>query len=264
MPRPPRWRHPQDRIFHDAVDWWRDVNESPLWQDRIFHALAVLYGIISVVALVKLIRIECRVPEYGWTTQKVFHFLNFLVNGVWYDVFVLRRNVQLVEPEIIQHVLLDMPGLAFFTTYALLVLFWAEIYYQARAMSTDGLRPTFYWINGVVYAIQVINVLWYKMGFCPNGPNYWRPHVHHVLPPRISVAIFQRLPIPAAAIIAPKLALCSSPWGFCMILKNSAHEEELTSQVKGWIRSWDNETINVLDVLFNFPDISMELVEGNV
>jgi hypothetical protein len=33
-------------------------------------------------------------------------------------------------PQIIQHVLLDMPGLAFFTTYALLVLFWAEIYYQ--------------------------------------------------------------------------------------------------------------------------------------
>ncbi|ONL99532.1 Tobamovirus multiplication protein 3 [Zea mays] len=147
-------------VLHGAVDWWRDVNESPLWQDRIFHALAVLYGIVSAVALVQLIRIECRVPEYGWTTQKVFHFLNFLVNGVRSVVFVLRRNVQLVEPEIIQHVLLDMPGLAFFTTYALLVLFWAEIYYQARAMSTDGLRPTFYWINGVVYAIQVINVLW--------------------------------------------------------------------------------------------------------
>ncbi|ONM08457.1 hypothetical protein ZEAMMB73_Zm00001d033713 [Zea mays] len=97
--------------------------------------------------LVQLIRIECRVSEYGWTTQKVFQFLNFLVNGVRSVVFVLRRNVQLVEPE-------DMPGLAFFTTYALLVLFWAKIYYQARAMSTDWLRPTFYWINGVVYAIQ--------------------------------------------------------------------------------------------------------------
>jgi hypothetical protein len=35
-----------------AVDWWRDVNESPLWQDRIFHALAVLYGVVSVIALV--------------------------------------------------------------------------------------------------------------------------------------------------------------------------------------------------------------------
>ncbi|TVU31889.1 hypothetical protein EJB05_23594 [Eragrostis curvula] len=150
--------------LNGAVDWWRDVNESPLWQDRIFHALAVLYGLVSVIALVQLIRIECRVPEYGWTTQKVFHFLNFLVNGVRSIVFVLRRNVQVVEPEIIQHVLLDMPGLAFFTTYALLVLFWAEIYYQARAMSTDGLRPTFYWINVVVYAIQIILwlVLWWK------------------------------------------------------------------------------------------------------
>jgi hypothetical protein len=29
-------------------------------------------------------------------------------------------------------VLIDLPGLAFFTTYALLVLFWAEIYYQVR------------------------------------------------------------------------------------------------------------------------------------
>jgi hypothetical protein len=141
-----------------AVDWWRDVNESPVWQDRIFHVLAALYGFVSAIALVQLIRIECRVPEYGWTTQKVFHFLNFLVNGVRSIVFVLRRNVQLIHPEILQHVLLDMPGLAFFTTYALLVLFWAEIYYQARAMSTDGLRPTFYWINAVIYAIQVCTV----------------------------------------------------------------------------------------------------------
>lgn len=35
-----------------------------------------------------------------------------------------------VASQILQHVILDMPGLAFFTTYALLVLFWAEIYYQ--------------------------------------------------------------------------------------------------------------------------------------
>ncbi|RZC74962.1 hypothetical protein C5167_050443 [Papaver somniferum] len=74
---------------------------------------------------IQLVRIELRVPEYGWTTQKI-----------------------------LQHVLLDTPSLAFFTTYALLVLFWAEIYYQARAVSTDGLRPSFFTINGVVYAIQ--------------------------------------------------------------------------------------------------------------
>ncbi|KAG2543927.1 tobamovirus multiplication protein 3-like isoform X5 [Panicum virgatum] len=142
-----------------ALDaWWDDVNNSPVWQDRTFHALAALYGVVAVVALVQLIRIECRVPEFGWTTQKVFHFLNFIVNSVRSTVFVLRRNVQLVHPEIFQHVLIDLPGLAFFTTYALLVLFWAEIYYQARAMSTDGLRPAFYTINGVIYTIQI--VLW--------------------------------------------------------------------------------------------------------
>jgi hypothetical protein len=144
--------------------WWDDVNNSPLWQDRTFHALAVLYGVVAVVALVQLIRIECRVPEFGWTTQKVFHFLNFIVNSVRSTVFVLQRNVQLVHPEIFQHVLIDLPGLAFFTTYALLVLFWAEIYYQARAMSTDRLRPAFYTINGVVYTIQIFLWLltWWK------------------------------------------------------------------------------------------------------
>lgn len=39
-------------------------------------------------------------------------------------------NCYYLTVQIIQHVLLDLPGLAFFTTYALLVLFWAEIYYQ--------------------------------------------------------------------------------------------------------------------------------------
>ncbi|CAH2045761.1 unnamed protein product [Thlaspi arvense] len=148
----------------DASNWWSDVNESPIWQDRIFHFLAILYGIVSIVAVIQLVRIQLRVPEYGWTTQKVFHFLNFVVNGVRAVVFVFRRNVQFMHPEILQHILLDIPSLAFFTTYALLVLFWAEIYYQARAVSTDGLRPGFFTINAVVYVVQIALwlVLWWK------------------------------------------------------------------------------------------------------
>ncbi|KAK7368570.1 hypothetical protein VNO80_10597 [Phaseolus coccineus] len=148
----------------ESSNWWRDINTSPLWQDRIFHLLAILYGIVAAIALVQLVRIQLRVPEYGWTTQKVFHFLNFLVNGVRCFVFVFRRDVQKLQPEIVQHILLDMPSLAFFTTYALLVLFWAEIYYQARAVSTDGLRPSFYTINAVVYVIQITLwlILWWK------------------------------------------------------------------------------------------------------
>ncbi|KAL0865021.1 hypothetical protein Bca101_044139 [Brassica carinata] len=148
----------------EATNWWSDVNESPVWQDRIFHILAVLYAIVSVIAVIQLVRIQLRVPEYGWTTQKVFHFLNFLVNGVRALVFVFRRDAQNLQPEILQHILLDIPSLAFFTTYALLVLFWAEIYYQARAVSTDGLRPSFFTINAVVYVVQIVLwlVLWWK------------------------------------------------------------------------------------------------------
>ena len=52
-------------------------------------------------------------------------------------------------------VLLDLPGLLFFSTYTLLVLFWAEIYHQARSLPTSTLRPIFIAANLVVYAIQV-------------------------------------------------------------------------------------------------------------
>ncbi|KAL0409092.1 UNVERIFIED_CONTAM: protein TOM THREE1 [Sesamum radiatum] len=130
----------------DATSWWDTVNESAAWQDRIFHVLAALYGIVGAVALMQLVRIQLRVPEYGWTTRK-------------YSISSISWSM-----EIVQHILLDMPSLAFFTTYALLVLFWAEIYYQARAVSTDGLRPSFYTINGVVYAIQITLwlILWWK------------------------------------------------------------------------------------------------------
>ncbi|XP_024993860.1 tobamovirus multiplication protein 3-like [Cynara cardunculus var. scolymus] len=148
----------------DAHNWWHVLNDSPLWQDRIFHLLAALYGLMGVVALTQLIRIELRVPEYGWTTQKVFHFLNFLVNAVRCLIFAFRRDIQHLKPEIVQHILIDVPSLAFFTTYALLVLFWAEIYYQARAVSTDGLRPTFLTVNAIIYAIQIglWLVIWWK------------------------------------------------------------------------------------------------------
>lgn len=40
--------------LRDASNWWHDVNDSPLWQDRIFHALALLYGLVAIVALVFL------------------------------------------------------------------------------------------------------------------------------------------------------------------------------------------------------------------
>lgn len=45
----------------DASTWWSDVNASPIWQDRIFHVLAVLYGTVSVIAVVRLLVLDFEI-----------------------------------------------------------------------------------------------------------------------------------------------------------------------------------------------------------
>lgn len=73
--------------------WWQRIDEDTKWQEYSFVALAVAYGLIALVALVQLVRIQQRVPEYGWTTQKVFHLLNAFVCILRCVVFALRRKV---------------------------------------------------------------------------------------------------------------------------------------------------------------------------
>ncbi|OVA10555.1 protein of unknown function DUF1084 [Macleaya cordata] len=172
-----------------SLDWWDEINESTRWQDGIFFSLCAAYALVSCVALIQLIRIELRVPEYGWTTQKVFHLMNFVVNGgesagfgcyffrftsiycfltrlpiciaVRAIVFGFHKQVFLFKIKVFTLVLLDLPGLLFFSTYTLLVLFWAEIYHQAskkfaaRSLPTDKLRIVYISVNCGVYLIQV-------------------------------------------------------------------------------------------------------------
>ncbi|XP_044461670.1 tobamovirus multiplication protein 1 [Mangifera indica] len=136
-------------------NWWNDINDSSEWQDGIFFTLCAAYALVSSVALIQLIRIELRVPEYGWTTQKVFHLMNFIVNGVRAIVFGFHLQVFNLHPKVLTWILLDLPGLLFFSTYTLLVLFWAEIYHQARSLPTDKLRIVYISVNAAIYFIQV-------------------------------------------------------------------------------------------------------------
>ncbi|GAA0174159.1 hypothetical protein LIER_27605 [Lithospermum erythrorhizon] len=135
-------------------EWWERINESSEWQDGIFFTLSSLFALVSSVALFQLIRIQLRVPEYGWTTQKVFHLMNFIVNGVRAILFGFHKQVFLFQPKVLTLVLLELPGLLFFSTYTLLVLFWAEIYHQARSLPADKLRCYFISINSGIYFIQ--------------------------------------------------------------------------------------------------------------
>eukprot|EP00250_Pteridium_aquilinum_P004495 c14695_g1_i1 orf=497-1363(+) len=135
-------------------NWWEE--DSSTWQEGVFYTLCAAYSLVGFFALVQLIRIEIRVPEYGWTTQKVFHLMNFIVNTARALVFGFYQDVFAFRVRIFRVVLLEFPGLLFFSTYTLLVLFWAEIYHQARSMPTDKLRPGFLIINGVIYFIQIV------------------------------------------------------------------------------------------------------------
>ncbi|KAI3803821.1 hypothetical protein L1987_31983 [Smallanthus sonchifolius] len=142
---------------------WNGVGQSQKWQEGVFYALCGAYALVSLIALVQLVRIQMRVPEYGWTTQKVFHLMNFVVNGLRAIQFGFYWKVFQIEPKVLDMILLDLPGLLFFSTYTLLVLFWAEIYHQARSLPTDNLRPAYFIINGIVYIIQIC--IWVYMRF---------------------------------------------------------------------------------------------------
>ncbi|KVH97390.1 protein of unknown function DUF1084 [Cynara cardunculus var. scolymus] len=106
-----------------SSDWWEEINESRYWQDGIFFALCASYALVSAIALIQLIRIELRVPEYGWTTQKVFHLMNFVVNGVRAVVFGFHLQVFSLHP-------------------------------KAKNLPTDKLRIVYASVNAGVYLIQ--------------------------------------------------------------------------------------------------------------
>ncbi|KAI9121108.1 hypothetical protein K1719_008141 [Acacia pycnantha] len=133
-------------IIHNTTSYQR---ESPA-----YYVLCASYALVSVTALVQLVRIQLRIPEYGWTTQKAFHLMTFLINAIRAILFGLHRSVFSIRPKALEQVLMDLPGLMFFSTFTLLVLFWAEIYNQARSLPADKLRPYYYIINGIIYFLQ--------------------------------------------------------------------------------------------------------------
>ena len=63
-----------------AMDaWWDDVNNSTLWQDRTFHALAALYGVVAVVALVSPNR---RPPPHDFALLPLSLACNWI--SIWF------------------------------------------------------------------------------------------------------------------------------------------------------------------------------------
>jgi hypothetical protein len=65
---------------------------------------------LNFLVQVQLVRIQLRVPEYGWTTQKVFHLLNALVCSLRCGSFLFRAQMEQLHPDALRLVLFDLPG----------------------------------------------------------------------------------------------------------------------------------------------------------
>lgn len=74
----------------DASNWWEQINESPAWQDRIFHVLAALYGIVAAVALVPL--------SLSWLCYPVLEYVTLFWTGIlWIQVDGIFYWLRLVD-----------------------------------------------------------------------------------------------------------------------------------------------------------------------
>ncbi|KAJ0391958.1 hypothetical protein P43SY_008741 [Pythium insidiosum] len=141
-------------------------------QDRVGAAFLIdgfLYALLAGGALVQLVRNCCRYRQ--WTVQKMVHFLMFLATLVravflvlvgldWCDVLTGEIKTPTCSPaERDLFYMLDQTPIVFFVAlYALLVQFWAEVYYNAvDRLSTlqDTIKPAIRLGIALVFAVQI-------------------------------------------------------------------------------------------------------------
>jgi len=145
--------------------------------DYVVYALAALYILLVIFPIIQLIRIYQRAPNLRWTIQKSFLLLVLISSTVRVVFFAIVPYINIktnffmlgFRQEILFAVLNSVPDVLYFTTYTLLILFWAEIIHHARNQSLsfpNRLRPTFYGINIVVYFFLI--VMWCLLFFFPD------------------------------------------------------------------------------------------------
>lgn len=131
----------------------------------LWYYFGAAYAALAVATLVQLLRILNNMSEYGWTMQKTFHVLNLVVctsRAVLLCLWNIINNAKAAN--ILEVILFSLPTLLFFSTYTLLVLFWAEIVHAARPKTLIQPKAAYSSVNLVAYMLSV--VFW---GLCGNN-----------------------------------------------------------------------------------------------
>ncbi|KAF4321098.1 hypothetical protein BBO99_00002138 [Phytophthora kernoviae] len=128
----------------------------------------MVYALVAVITAVQFARNCCRYRP--WTVQKMIHLLMFFATVVrsvflvlvgldWCDVLsgeVNESKCSTSERDLF-YIMDQMPILAFFAIYALLMQFWAEVYYNAvdkLSTLTDIVKPAIRWFIAIVLLVQ--------------------------------------------------------------------------------------------------------------
>jgi len=145
-------------LWSNLIKKMNETDASEVGNNIVFWVLSGLYGLLVLVGLIQLLRIHLRVREYGFTIQKLFHILVVVASAsrcITFGIYpYIVKIMRMEHNSALAYVLLDFPSLIFFTTYTLLILFWAEIYNQARSLSIASLKPLFITINVLVYLVS--------------------------------------------------------------------------------------------------------------
>jgi len=130
-------------------------------------AAAGLYLVLSVAALTQLVRVQLRVPTFGWTTQKAF-FAGNLCAGLSRAAQFGRLGPAAAWPLGADAALSALPALAVASawtghvvvaaTVLMVPLFWADIRRAAAGQSSSPPRAAYVW--GVASLVALALVVW--------------------------------------------------------------------------------------------------------
>ncbi|KAI3824637.1 hypothetical protein L1987_06103 [Smallanthus sonchifolius] len=108
-------------------------------------ALALIDGVIAVLAFYQLMRIHSRNPQSGWTCQKVFHLMIGFSN-TGYGIYFILTLVAACKNWICWSnscgfLVVALPKILFLAAFLLLLSFWVDLCHQANDEDEDDCSP---------------------------------------------------------------------------------------------------------------------------
>lgn len=153
--------------LNDAMSWWDQINESTVWQDRTFHFLAALYGIVAAVALVLfsplfffsfLLFFPVDFGICSWFNEKLWFKIRILSCSLpewWRNDFVLNFGYVIFLYRWGLHIMcVILLGVFRFVTFPCELIWWFPSYWKLNEIFFCCFNYFFYGLYVLHYVKQ--------------------------------------------------------------------------------------------------------------